>query len=361
MSVVIERLSQHNLPDYEQLVFESKYSMFTHSLKFRNFIQEICPESRESYLLARVDDQVVAALPMFIQEDREGTVLNSLPFFGSHGGIIWRHSCDEQVESGLATEIRKLQKATQARSLTIIESPLRSELSLGLRLNQTHFDTRIAQISSLPRVVAGESTEDVVMRYLPGKVRNTIRKAARYGPAILEGGGEEAMRVLYEMHYSEMITRSRRAKNWDTFSSITKAFEYGEDYRIYLAREDSAWAAGLLVFYFKDYVEYFIPVVNGRFREHETLTALIYRAMVDAVGERRSARWNWGGTWKTQEGLYQFKRRWGARDFPYRYIVSLEGDVLPTAQEVSAWLDRYPNFYYFPLDVANGAPELRCN
>jgi len=358
MSLVIEQLSQRNSLDYEQLIFESKYSMFTHSLKFRNFIQEICPESRENYLLARVDNQVVAALPMFIQEDHEGAVINSLPFFGSHGGIIWRYSCDEEVESGLATEIRKLQKATQARSVTIIESPLKSELSLGSRLDQTHYDTRIAQISSLPRVVAGDSTEDVVMRHLPAKVRNTIRKAARYSPAILEGGGEEAIRVLYEMHYSEMITRSRRAKDWNTFSSITKSFDYGEDYRIYLARENSAWAAGLLVFYFKDFVEYFTPVVDVRFREHEPLTALIYRAMVDAVGERRSARWNWGGTWKTQEGVYRFKRRWGAHDFPYRYIVSLEGDVPPTAQEVSAWLERYPNFYYFPIDATRRRPEL---
>lgn len=351
MTLVIEKLSQFNLADYDKLILESEYSMFTHSLKFRNYLQDLCPESQENYLLARVDNEVVAALPMFVQEDDEGAVLNSLPFFGSHGGIIWRHSFNEDVEAGLATEIRKLQRTTRAKSLTIIESPLHTEVTLGSRVNQTHSDTRVAQISHLPRVAVGESTQDVIMRHLPSKVRNTIRKALRYEPLILEGEGEELMRVLFEMHHSEMCSRSRRGKDWSAFRSITQSFDYGEDYRIYLAREGSEWTAALLVFFFKDFVEYFTPVIDEKFRSQEPLTALIFRAMVDAIGERRSTRWNWGGTWKSQEGVYRFKKRWGAQDYPYRYLVSWSGDVPPTIQQISTWIDRYPNFYYFPYDA----------
>jgi hypothetical protein len=54
--------------------------------------------------------------------------------------------------------------------------------------------------------------------------------------------------------------------------------------------------------------------------------------------------WNWGGTWRSQEGVYRFKNRFGARDMPYRYFHRLL-DVSLMTELPSNVAAKFPYFY----------------
>ncbi len=61
------------------------------------------------------------------------------------------------------------------------------------------------------------------------------------------------------------------------------------------------------------------------------------------------SNWNWGGTWESQKGVYDFKKRWNAKDFKYKYFTKIiNKDILNIPQEEI--LKTYPYFYVLPFN-----------
>jgi len=63
-----------------------------------------------------------------------------------------------------------------------------------------------------------------------------------------------------------------------------------------------------LLFYYGKTIEYFTPVFRNEYRSYQPMSLLIYQAMVDGA-KAGYERWNWGGTWENQEGVYRFKSK----------------------------------------------------
>ena len=53
--------------------------------------------------------------------------------------------------------------------------------------------------------------------------------------------------------------------------------------------------------------------------------------------------WNWGGTWRSQEGVYRFKNRWGAEDMVYRYFNKKKEDI--SEKSLEEFKEKFPFFY----------------
>src|SRR5262249_37902883 len=92
--------------------------------------------------------------------------------------------------------------------------------------------------------------------------------------------------------------------------------------------------------------EYVMPAVDEGARDLQPSAALIWRAMTDSTA-RGIRIWNWGGTWRSQDGVYRFKRKWGAQERRYTYFVTINDRSLLThsAAELS---DAYPGFFTVP-------------
>jgi lipid II:glycine glycyltransferase (peptidoglycan interpeptide bridge formation enzyme) len=138
------------------------------------------------------------------------------------------------------------------------------------------------------------------------------------------------------------------AKPYRFFELVTEFYRYGEDYDIFTALVNGSEVAYLLVFYFGDKVEYFTPCVDAENRGSQPLSLLIFEAMKKAIS-RKMRIWNFGGTWKGQEGVYQFKKSWGSQDVPYRYFIQVNNDRLTklTRDELAG---EYPYFYVIPYE-----------
>ena len=85
------------------------------------------------------------------------------------------------------------------------------------------------------------------------------------------------------------------AKDNNFFELVLDQFEPGIDFNIYIASKKKKPIAGLLLFYFKGIVEYFMPVINHDFKSDQPLPLIIYHAMLDA-SQNNFEWWNWGGT-----------------------------------------------------------------
>jgi lipid II:glycine glycyltransferase (peptidoglycan interpeptide bridge formation enzyme) len=181
--------------------------------------------------------------------------------------------------------------------------------------------------------------------------RDAIRRAENFGFRIQIDNSRQAFHSLYELHKSNMIGIGGKYKVLKSFELIQDIFTPDEDFNLWIAKEKDKIVAGLLVFYFKDTVEYWLPASHLDYKKHQPLSLIIWIAMKDSILRKRCRSWNWGGTWIDQKGVYDFKSRWGASDLAYNYYTRLFNKQKLPSQQFIHYTKQYPDFYVLPKKI----------
>ena len=347
-SYIIQPLDETLYSAYEEFLHQSDKNLFYSSVPYKCFLEKLLGCSSQ-YLLA-LDQQgnIVGALPLMISKPGKfGKAVNSLPYYGSNGGIVLddhkgtegmairqvlMDACAEQFNSG------------EYATMTFITNPLYGDHDWY----EDYFagclrDERIGQITVLPEV--GDVEKQLLSIFEEPRPRN-IRKAKKSGITWHVSQGADDLAFLCKTHQDNISSIGGLAKDEGFFSLLSQNFREDE-YKIFIAEYRGEPVAGLLLFYYNKTVEYFTPAVLKSFRSLQPLSLIILEAMKDAVN-RGYKFWNWGGTWLTQKGVYDYKKKWGAANLPYYYYTKLiNTDVLQaTADEL---LNEYKNFYTVPF------------
>lgn len=276
-------------------------------------------------------------LPLLRKDGPWGAVLNSLPYYGSNGAIVAETEIAERI---LHSRFLALSQAPGVAASTVIENPLEPK---GFKLFSGMLEEeRIGQFTPLPR--EGDIPKNL-MTIFHGKTRNMVRKTQKLG--IETRTDASAISFLQRVHTENMAEIGGLAKAPEFFELVPRHFSAPKDYQIYVASIGGEDVAALLVFFWNQTVEYFTPAVVKEYRSLQPLSALIFKAMCDAA-EAGFGWWNWGGTWLSQTGVYQFKSRWGTQDIPYRYKIDVRNLLMldATPQQL---LEHYPGFYTVPF------------
>lgn len=308
---------------------------------FRRYLMALLGAECRS-LLAFENNRLVGILPMLAKAGPFGTVLNSLPFFGSNGGVL---ASTESAEQALRNEYECRASADGVALSVWISHPF-MEVQPSCHDYQ---DERIAQWTDLTVEGVGG---------LPGSIdssaRRNVGKAESSGVLVRET--PDALGFLEEVHCENMAAIGGRAKPHDFFLCLPETMTYGCDWRLYVAERNGEMLAALLTFEAGRTVEYVMPVVRESARGLQPTAAILARAMNDAQS-RGFVRWNWGGTWLTQEGVYRFKKKWGAAERRYRYFITLNNKSL-LALTAGQLADAYPWFYTLPYHLLSKGTAL---
>lgn len=324
MTTEVTQLAPAHEEAFADLLSTCPWAMVFHSLQYRRLLKRFLPtHAQDHYLVALEDGRLTGALPAFVLDGPLGPVVNSLPFFGSHGGILLSPDAGSDVAARLTQSFLELCGNRQATFATVIETPFHSEEGLLASAGGAAFrDRRIGQFTPLPSAEpeAASQVEERLLKLYHQKTRNIVRKALRSGLTFAHESGQEVLHRLHALHEANIGAIGGIPKPRSFFDAVAAELEHERDYRIYTARTGSGEiVCALLLLYFKDTVEYFIPATAEAWRPSQPLSALIHIAMRDAVLERQARSWNWGGTWLSQDGVYHFKSRWGTQDHPYQY------------------------------------------
>ena len=317
-------------------------ALFYHSLRFRDFLVRLLG-CEQHYGIALRGADVVGALPLMATEGPYGRVLNSLPYFGSNGGLL---GTDPEAWALLRDWYASQHRAPGVAAATVIANPLDPGSSPAGDFDLE--DTRVGHITPLE---GDEPPSELVLRVINGSARRNVQKAVRSGVEI--DVGDDGVDILERLHRENMAAMGGRAKTPAFFRLAPEHFRRGHDYEIYVARVEGEAVAALLVFFFGGTVEYYIPATDVEFRPIQPMAAILHRAMADAAG-RGFRQWNWGGSWPGQDSLIRFKAKWGGVPHAYRYTTHLHaGDLLSDSPE--HLLDSYPGFYVVPFSALTAA------
>jgi hypothetical protein len=321
---------------YDEFVRQKPECMLYHSTKYKTFIKQLLG-CEEEYLVVLENNAVRGILPLMYTEKEGIRVYNSLPYYGSHGGII---ADQPDARRMLSNEYKDIAMRESTLSCTMIENPLSGNQPSDIPWNYS--DSRIGQITNIE---CDEEPWEQIMARLAPRARGSVRKALKEG-VMVERDPSQLDR-LWSMHQSNMERIGGQPKSKRFFELIPQYFAAESEFDIYLAKRNGMIVATLLVFYFNQTVEYFVPAVNQEFRNLQPMSLILMTAMVEA-SRRGYKYWNWGGTWHSQDSLYFFKKQWGARDYRYSYFTYLnDPSILQWTRH--RILEAYPNYYVIPF------------
>jgi hypothetical protein len=296
--------------------------------------------ARCHWIVARREGLITGLLPFLVKEGPLGPSFNSLAYYGSNGGVI---QAENDVASKVALVDSFYEMATDAKavSATIIINPLEGDSEFyNSHVVHDFRDERIGQITHFPA-----RAEDLLGSFDDPRPRN-IRRAIKEGVTVVRGG-LEALDFLYSTHVDNMTAIGGIAKKRAFFDAIPATME-ADDWAVFTASLDGKPIAALLLFYFNRTVEYFTPVIVESHRNTQALALVIYEAMRDAM-QRGFTNWNWGGTWLSQGGVYDFKKRWGTSEYQYFYYTRVINTEL-TSCEPAFLMEHYPGFFLIPFN-----------
>lgn len=346
MNFRVSELNDGDEAAYDAFLARQPDALVYASNGYRHLLRDLLGATDRYLCATDQQGQIEAALPAIVSLSGDaGPVLNSLPFYGSYGGIVGSHA--HNSSKALVEQFYDIAREAKCASSTIVSSPFDcAEKDAWYRDNLDYdaIDQRMCQMTSLS---FNEDHGDRLMMSFHQKTRNMVRKAEKVGVEI--SVENEMLDFVHEVHTQNMQTIGGIAKTKNFFSSIPKHFKPDKGFRIYVARIGGEPVSAMLLFYFNKTVEYFTPVIRAEFRDTQALSGAIFKAMCDA-SKAEFRWWNWGGTWATQDGVYLFKKRWGAIDLRYRYFVKVYDKSLMRRTRADI-LARYPNFYVLPFSM----------
>ena len=275
------------------------------------------------------DNQLQGIFPYAIfRDDHLGVCINSLPFYGSHGGPI---SLKKEVTKNLIEEFFNDISELDPSFTTVIENPF-------FPLDEETFkengfiveDDRIGQLTYLPKK----------MEDFHQKTRNAIRKGQKIELSIDNKIDNDSWAWMQEVHEKSINKLGGKPKSKKIFESLRKNF--GDKVELWTGSSGEELIAGVVIIKYENTIEYFTPVVEEEFRDSQALSALIYDLM-ENFSMQGFKLWNWGGTWRSQEGVYRFKNRWGAEDMVYRYFNKKKEDI--SEESLEEFKEKFPFFY----------------
>lgn len=333
----IDKLTAEHRQAYDELLLARDDTLLYQSSRYMSLLEDLLG-CRQATLLACDDDgSLLAALPLMEADGPLGLVVNSLPFYGSNGGLI---GDDPIARKALVDAYNARVDRGDIAAATVVENPLAKEQVAGWRHELS--DERVGQFTPIEH---SHGHDEALMASFHYKTRNAIRKAWKSGAVVAVEN--TAMDFLTEVHELNMREIGGMPKSRRFFELISVHFRPDVDYSIYVTRLGGEAVAALLVFYYNQVVEYFTPVVRKEFRESQALSAAIFQAMSDA-SKAGFRWWNWGGTWLSQDGVYRFKSRWGTKDFGYCYFTTVRNPAVLQAKRREL-LAGYASFYTVPF------------
>jgi len=322
-------------PAYERYLCARPDSLLYAGLKYRGFLKALLG-CDEEYLIAVEGIAIQGVLPLMKLGVEGSIVYNSLPYYGSNGGV----TASNPEAARILVEAYN-QRATQCNvaAATIVPNPFEPAVTGYVK---THEDTRIAQWIDLD---SGDADLDAFLARVDSSARRNVRKAIASNITVIRDATR--MTELRNIHRQNMASIGGRAKSDAFFELVPQCFEAGRDWDLYVATHSGQVIACLLLFYFNRTVEYFTPAVEESHRELQALPLLIATAVGDAVRSGYT-RWNWGATWESQTGVYRFKKKWAANEMRYTYSTCINDPALLTRTPADL-LERFPNFYVVPF------------
>lgn len=252
-----------------------------------------------------------SAIPLFYKTTSYGKVYNSLPFFGSCGGIVGGNVFCTELEA----QVSSIHQEVNFASINIISN---WHNQVDLNESTISFNT-VERKNSFKDLEVVSGDENTALFSYHSKTRNIVRATLANKFKLYDMSNE--FENVTKIHFSEMIGRERVGKPIGFWEYLMKNKSSKLDYVIYGAKKDGE-TLGFILFVFDEklgQIEYFVPGSTITGRRYNVNYFLIHSAIIE-FSKQRFTTLHFGGSHLNQDNLIRFKERWGCKSYRYKYF-----------------------------------------
>jgi hypothetical protein len=178
-----------------------------HNWKYKKFLEKILPESKYLCVLALDGDTLVGVLPFFICYGKFGAVVNSMPFYGSYGGVLSKPGIDKGYIDEILINFDNYCKKNEVVCATLILPPLNTNTAYYSNFKSNFFDHRIGQITPLSRYnsAPGKDIGEKLFSFYHTDTRRMIRKGLKSGFSVSHNDNDETINAIYNIHTQNIL------------------------------------------------------------------------------------------------------------------------------------------------------------
>ena len=329
-----------NFPNKYDELLENNSCTFYQSSKHLKFLQKLLKIKAE-FVTAIENDKLIGVLPLFRNKTKFGTVINSLPFFGSYGGVI---SDKEEAKKNIIKFLNEYNKQHDILSSVIIADPFDSS-----EIYEKFYEFNDKEERMIQCIKFNKTQEITLWNNFEQRVRRAVRKAEKNLISVEYSiPNNKLLDDFYKTHVANILSKNGMTKPKEFFSLLKDSFTVGKDYDILTANYESKPIAYLLVFYFKSFTEYYMPAYEAKNSDLQGTSLLIWESIKKSLNSNMKY-YNFGGTHLEQKSLYNFKKGWNPDDFRYNYYVY--GDLSKINELGEKILrENFKNFYVYNYD-----------
>ena len=272
---MIRKLDTVNIEDLKKLndfLLSESSSLLYISVDYISLLENYLENTlTELWISTNDTNEIIGYFPiMFRLNSSFGNVCNSLPFYGSNGGITVSSKLNlaekNNVRKELLNAVLKSTKEKNCVSVTFITNPLESDFNEWISKNFVYqlTDERIGQLTPLPSFETNDLEKALMNLYEDPRPRN-IRKALKENIIVYSSHSDEAFDFLYATHFENIMSINGIPKEKTFFETIKNSVPK-ERYKIYIAEKNGEKIGALLLFYFNKTVEYFTPAIVEQHR-----------------------------------------------------------------------------------------------
>ena len=279
-----------------------------HLMAWRDVIETIF-NCRPEYMVARDGNRIVGVLPLFLVDNFvTGRVLISTPF-AVYGGIL---ADSPEAHAALVSHV---QQHAACRGVQYLE------MRNGFDGQRAGFNP-VSRYATFTKQVA-PATSDQLIKSLPSKTRNLVRKSLKYSYATRQTADLKGFYSLLLNTYRRHGTPVFPLK---FFNTIVEVFGPAVDVREVVV--DGKVAAASMNFYFRDQMHTYYAAWADEFRAQVPNTFMYFDHLLWA-GQNGYRTFDFGRS-KYGTGPYEFKKQWDVVERPLPYEVKLvKRETLP--------------------------------
>lgn len=278
------------------------------------------------------------ALPFLTQSTSFGVVYNSLPFFGSCGGLIGAKELCKELE----TEIERILSDRDLASVNIVSN----------WNNPFSFKQAFQDFEIIERINTRKDLENIrrksqsLMDTYHQKTRNIVKLSMRQDFKLVDLSKD--LDNVIRLHFDESMLRERKPKPIEMWEYLFRNASCSLEYVVYGAVADGEIQGFILYLYdtATGQVEYFVPGSTEAGRSRNVNYFLIHSSMEDFLGNGFKTL-HFGGSQRSQRHLLRFKERWGGESFPYFYYNKYSATVGDMSENVISY--ETPYFFVRPF------------
>lgn len=323
----IETIDPMQDPRWDAFVESHPYGWICHLSGWKKVLEESFTHMKGYYFVLSDNpgENIEAALPIFeVKSWLTGKRLVSMPFATLCDPLI--STTDDMNE--LLQAVMKLSEKLKSRYIeirTLYSSPLIQDERFG---RSNFFKHHFFRLQEEPERMKKRFHRSCVRQKITRAEKNKLEKRL-----VTDSAG------LLEFYRLQLITRKRLGLPCQPlifFESLWRSFSPVGQVRIILAEKDNVAIAGLLIFCFKDRVSIEFAASDERFMDMCPNHFLIWETFKWAY-EAGYQIVDFGRTSPNNEGLMDFKRRWGTTVIDLPQLFCPRGSERKIAVQERSW------------------------